>query len=291
MGRVRSLLGSAIDLARTLISIARARGQLDLSFAAYGRRLALSLLLRGRRGAADLLITPVSSMRYWEFPFAWRAVPTGAVRCLDVGSPRLFSLKAADELGAQVLMMNPDVRDAAETERLARYRGLPIRVKARPVQELGETGFDCVWSISVVEHIAGDEADCDAVRQMFGALRPGGRMIITVPVDRTYRLEYRESDEYGLSEETGHVFFQRLYDDDAIQNRLVASVGVAPSVVAWFGEKVAGTWNQYEAAWRRGGRRVTASDPERMAHEYQEFATWGEMPGVGVVGLVFDKPD
>jgi len=289
MPRVRRLLQSATDLALAGVAVARARGHIDLSFATYGRRIALSMLLHGERGATELLVNPVSSMRYWEFPFAWAAIPTGATRCLDVASPRLFALRAAEELRMDVLMINPDERDAAETRRLAQFRRLPIKVDALRIQELREAGFDCVWSISVVEHVAGDEGDRDAMRQMFGALRPGGRLIVTVPVDRTFRLEYRQHDEYGLTEETGRVFFQRFYDLEAIQNRLVTAVGVAPSVVGWFGEKVAGSWDKYEAAWRSGQQRVTVSDPERMAGQYQEFASWAAMPGIGVAGLVFDK--
>jgi len=248
------------------------------------------MLARGQRGAGDLLVTPVSSMRYWEFPFAWRAIPAGAARCLDVGSPRLLSLRAAEELGVTVRMLNPDRHDAAETQRMARLRGLPITVVPERVDELVDGDFDCAWSISVVEHIAGDEGDSDAVSRMFAALRPGGRLIVTVPVDRTFRLEYRDHDAYGLANGNGPFFFQRLYDELALERRLIARVGVAPSVVGWFGERVAGTWDAYEADWIARGAAVTATDPERMAAGYCEFASWADMPGVGVCGLVFDKP-
>ena len=69
----------------------------------------------------------------------------------------------------------------------------------------------------------------------------------------------------------------------------IASIGDGVSRVK-VGERVAGTWNAYEAEWIARGAAATATDPERMAASYCEFASWADMPGVGVCGLVFNKP-
>ena len=54
--------------------------------------------------------------------------------------------------------------------------------------------YDCIWSLSVVEHIAGQYDDRYAIQAMYKALEPGGRMILTVPVDRLFWDEYRVQD-------------------------------------------------------------------------------------------------
>ncbi len=65
-----------------------------------------------------------------------------------------------------------------------------------------------------MEHIPG-AGDTEAVAAMFKALEPGGRLIITVPVDRVARDEFREHDAYSLGTDIGpdgKYFFQRYYD-------------------------------------------------------------------------------
>ena len=51
-----------------------------------------------------------------------------------------------------------------------------------------------------MEHIPG-AGDTEAVAAMFKAVEPGGRLIITVPVDRVARDEFREHDAYSLGTE------------------------------------------------------------------------------------------
>jgi SAM-dependent methyltransferase len=46
------------------------------------------------------------------------------------------------------------------------------------LDEVGSRGFDCGYSLNVLEHIDDDRA---ALRQLFLALRPGGRLFLYVP--------------------------------------------------------------------------------------------------------------
>ena len=269
-----------------------------LEWAAFGRRLGWDLIRRGDTHGLSMLLTPVNIVRYWEFPFAKSCLPSNPRRCLDVASPRLFSLFVAKtHEGAEIAMINPDTRDAALTRRIIARLGIAgIDVSERSIGDLQAAvpQFDCVWALSVVEHIAGEDGDTEGVRTMYRALAPGGRLIITVPVDREFRIEYRDRDEYGLGGDVTapaeRYFFQRYYDEETIARRLIGSVGQPAVVVRWFGERQSGRFLAYERSWQRLGHRRTVDDPIEIGRHYKEFATWSEMPGVGVCGFTIEKP-
>src|SRR5262245_9393344 len=77
--------------ARSAAAYATQRGAPGLEFNCFGRRLGWQLLRRGERAALEYLLTPVSIIRYFEFPFVWNCLPEHPRRCLDLSSPRLFS--------------------------------------------------------------------------------------------------------------------------------------------------------------------------------------------------------
>jgi SAM-dependent methyltransferase len=268
-----------------------------LAFAHFGRRHgSLGALRAGAHmQALDLLLTPVSIVRYWEFPFVWRHLHASPGQCLDVASPRLFSCYVglrSTPLGIQII--NPDVHDSKATLALALGLGLrSIRARAEPVASLRglRDAFDSIWSISVVEHIA-DDGDVDAIEILWAALRPGGRLLITVPVDRRPWDEYRSADAYGLGTATvdGRYFFQRWYDEAAVQRRLVKPAAGARVTQEWFGEKRPGQFDAYEQAWIQRGHSMTVEDPLLIARDWQQYPNWASMPGRGVVGICLEKP-
>lgn len=267
-------------------------------FARFGRRVGMRLIRTGKtRGVDQLLVAPVSIIRYFEFEFAFLHVPPDSVSCLDVSSPRLFSLFiAADRPAVVVHMINPDVEDADMTRAILDSLGYAnIVVSADPVSALGgqSAKYDCIWSISVVEHIAGEDGDIEAMHLMYGALRPGGRLIVTVPVDRRFWHEYRDRAYYGLHDvrtPSGKYFFQRFYDEAQLRSRLIEPLGREPTVLGWFGERVAGTFHAYVRRWMEGGLDATIEDPRRIADDYDTYESWADMPGFGVCGMVIDKP-
>jgi SAM-dependent methyltransferase len=297
--RIRTAATFPLLFARSMRATRRASalGGPGIEFARFGRRLGSELLRRGSPLGLDLLITPVNIVRYWEFPFVYACLPDSIGRCLDVSSPRLFSLFVA-RCGdpREIVMINPDRRDARTTgSMIRRARVERVSVSTRSIEELAgaEGMFDCVWSISVIEHIAGERGDGLALKRMFDALAPGGRLIATVPVDRRFRIEMRDRDAYELQPQADlgeSVFFQRYYDETAIRDRLFNEVGVEPSIISWFGETTTGRFQTYEDRWRRVGRSATVDDPLEIAVHYAEFATWADMPGIGVCGFLIQKP-
>lgn len=294
--RVLPLLRKYLRASRAL-RYAERRDAPGTEFARFGRQLGMRLLARGSALGVPYLITPVSITRYFEFDFVSKHVPTGAHAFLDVSSPRLLSLfVASTRPSAFVEILNPDQEDAETTRAITdRLRFTNVAISSDGVEVLlgRSRRYDCIWSISVVEHIAGDNGDTEAMRLMYDVLRPGGRLIVTVPADRRFWHEFRDDDYYGTQREMtplGKYFFQRLYDEATVRARLVEPLGREPTIVAWFGERTAGTFHAYERRWIVDGPDVTIDDPRRIADEYARFGSWGSMPGFGVCALVIDKP-
>jgi hypothetical protein len=275
---------------------ARALRTPGMPFDTFGRWTGMRLAARGYKQSASLLVRPVSIARYFEFPFALSCLRgLGFRRCLDVSSPYLFSLFLRSKgIVDHVCMINPDPYDIAFTaDIVSRLQVKRFTTKQATIEELDESdSYDAIWSISVVEHIAGEMGDSEAVAKMFSLLGPSGRLILTFPVGRDYTIQKRAEDLYSAGHpvsEDGLRFFQRVYDAGSIQERMVNAVGRRPTACRWFGEKRSGTYMAYEKRWIRDGLRVTATDSWRIARDYEEYERWEDMPGIGVCGLAFDK--
>jgi predicted SAM-dependent methyltransferase len=267
-----------------------------LEFASFGRRLGLRMLMRRARPWASYLLTPVNITRYYEFPFTFASLSSKPRQCLDVSSPRLFSFYVADKHpDATIRMINPDSTDCAFTHSVVttlNFQNIRIdNLDLRAALADGKT-YDHIWSISVIEHIDGDYDDRAAARELYDALCPGGRLILTLPVDRILWNEYRSHNAYGTqsTRDADRYFFQRYYDRDAIHARIIDEIGRQPSVVSWFGEKVAGHFEAYEQQWIEEGYNRIVDDPKEIADYYQAYPSWDAMPGKGVCGMMFEKP-
>jgi SAM-dependent methyltransferase len=287
---------SAYLRSRASLAYAAKRNGPGMEFAQFGKVLARRMIARGNfRVGLTYLLTPVNIVRYFEFPFALSCLAEGLGDCLDVASPRLFSLFAARKHPtASIRVINPDPRDLSCTARAAKSLRLNnIFTECVAVERLKYTAcqYQSIWSISVVEHIAGETADTDAMCTLYKALEPGGRLIVTVPVDRKFWLEYRRTDLYGTqgTARDGQFFFARHYDRAAVFQRLVDPLGVQASVIRWFGEKTPGRFASHDRRWQTQGFRCTADDAREIVDNYTEFADWSLMPGQGVCGLMIEK--
>lgn len=271
-------------------------GQLSASrFDRLGRLLGLRRLLRGqvRKGIQEAL-NPISLVRYYEFDFCHRQIPVGAKSILDVSSPRLFPLETARALpGARLTLVNPDPDDLSETARLVALLGLDnIRMKNEGLQSLGaahQRTYDFVSCISVVEHICGDLDDSLAMAILGSAVRPGGVLAVTVPLSGTKV----EQDEYyppgvlpytgthNVRGRDGRFFFQRLYTREAIERRLLRSFSDADVHLEWWGETKRHVYRDYRETtlYNWGG------DLNLFRSHFNRFASYEEMPGMGVCGI------
>ncbi len=255
-------------------------------FGANGPRLETRWLLH-------MLFSPMVLTRYFEFEFAWRHLSdTQAARYLDVSSPFTFPIVLMSEgRAARADLINPDKHDLALIEQhIAAYKlGTQCAVHSCLIEEVpfADETFDLITSISVVEHIPRDR---EAIGKMWALLKPGGRLIVTVPcAARGYAL-YTNVDHYGLlgSDERGYTFLEYLYDEAMLNERIYSITG-RPVHCALYGERRGGVlraellrrWSgEYWRFWR---------EPIWMGRHFQHFEAIAQLPGEGVIGMVFVK--
>jgi SAM-dependent methyltransferase len=242
----------------------------------------------------QLLVFPMDSVRYFEFDFAWRSLMDLPVRTyLDVSSPRLLPLLLVQERPEmQATVLNPDRQDLPVTTRWARAMNIERRCRFESAViaevDLPEQSMDAVTSISVLEHVPDDRT---AVRKIWSLVKPGGRLILTVPCARAASEEYIDQDKYGLlqPDDDGFVFWQRYYDQGLLQDRIFSTTG-APARLQVYGEKRPGLYSRNVARKMRGARRYPFwREPYMMAMEYRFFDSIDDLPGMGVIGLEFRK--
>jgi SAM-dependent methyltransferase len=240
------------------------------------------------------LFSPMDSTRYFEFHEVWKSVKGLAfTRYLDVSSPRLmplFLLKATP--GATAELINPDSIDLRETEKLANALGLKAHCKffncTIEDARLTPASFDLITCISVLEHIPRDKP---VIETMWSLLRPGGKLILTLPCMAQPLEQYISHNPYGVLNpgDDGYTFWQRYYDCERLESSIYSVTGM-PARIAVYGEKKRGFFFR-NATMKRllGSLYPFWREPYMMATEYQAFSSTDELPGEGVVMLEFIK--
>jgi SAM-dependent methyltransferase len=251
---------------------------------------------RSRALALDALLFPMEAVRYFELgtTWSWVAGSPGPFRFLDISSPRLLPLLLLHGRGdSRGDLLNPDPRDLEITrawvEALALGSRCTLHSSMVAEAQLPPGTFDLVTSISVLEHIP-EPHDLEALDRMWACIRPGGRLILTLPCAREAFEEYVDLNEYGLlvPDEEGFVFGQRFHDAATLRERVFARVGT-PSRSAILGERVPGTAFA-DRERKLLGLADLAREPLAAATDYARFPSLDALPGVGVVALEFEKP-
>ena len=256
-------------------------------------------LLRGGSGNVSfadiyrLLFWPMDSTRYFEFAFVSDAVSSlSFVRYLDVSSPRLLPIVLTLRRNNLVSeLMNPDPSDLACTAKLIKSLHLEDRcnlhgclLNAAPFHN---GSFDVITSISVVEHIP---QDTEAVEEMWNMLKPGGRLLLTLPCAAEASDQYIDRDEYGLlaPDKDGFFFFQHLYDRSSLEDRIFSVTG-RPCRQVVYGEKFPGAHRR--CLERKWGDPTYPNwrEPYMMGEDFGYFRDLQDLPGEGVVALEFEK--
>lgn len=194
---------------------------------AWGSLRAGTLHKAGWRSAVGAFVRPITApSRYPEYAVCWELldeVIDQGETLLDIGSPKLFSLLLASRTRTSVVAT--DIWPPAIEEAAALCGGLSSDARARvqlAVADARESlvhlaphgGFAGAFSMSVVEHIEPDPGgDVLALEQIAEVVRPGGVIVVSVPVDVEARSEHRD-EMYGR--ERG-AFFQRVYDAQALR--------------------------------------------------------------------------
>jgi SAM-dependent methyltransferase len=189
-------------------------------------RLGLRALARGRvlRHALIRLAIPMDPSRYLEFPDVVAELgAAGGERVLDLASPKLVAVELARR-GAQVTsvdVLEPEI--GAWRELAAGQPGVTFEVGDGRSLRFEDGSFDRAYSISVIEHIA-DGGDAAALRELARVVRPGGRVVVTMPYAAEYHEDWRDQPVYGgQAAVDGRYFFERWYDEARL-GQLVAAV-------------------------------------------------------------------
>jgi len=262
-------------------------------------RLGLRLLLNRKaplsyRWIYHLIFSPIVLTRYFEFDFMWHALSASCIRrYLDVSSPFMFPtllLSQRRELTAELI--NPDKNDLALTASVIRASGFADRCRSHNcligAAPFEPESFDAITSISVVEHIP---QDTQAIQKMWGLLKPGGQLLLSMPCAAEGYELYTNLDHYGLLEtdEKGFTFLEFIYDEQLLQERIFSAIG-RPKRFAIYGEKrgdflrrqLLDRWSgHYWRYWR---------EPYLMGREFRSFERLADLPGEGVLAMEFVKP-
>jgi len=234
-------------------------------------RLGLCHLARHgyRREAVVRVVVPLDPSRYLELP--WALEQLGAQpgeRVLDLAGPKLLGVVLARR-GVRVTAVDQLEREIETWRALAGdVPGLELLVADGRALPFGDGTFDHACSISVLEHIE-EPGDAGALSELARVVRPGGRVLVTLPHATQYREDWRDAPLYANVPGGGRSFFQRWYDPP----RVDALIAAAPSLALVSREvvRMAPNWND---AYVRAfpwlvplgpfygllGREVTAAD-------------------------------
>ncbi|MGZ4399949.1 MAG: class I SAM-dependent methyltransferase [Gaiellaceae bacterium] len=183
------------------------------------------LLRRGYlREAVVRVVIPLDPSRYLELPWARRMLaPAPGQRVLDLASPKLLAVMLARD-GAEVVSVD-ELDEELErwrklTEREPHLRFEPGDGRSLPFPD---AGFDHAVSVSVLEHIP-EPGDEQALRELVRVVRPGGRIVLTLPFAEPAREDWLERPKYADhgAGDGGH-FFQRWYDEPGLARLLGSS--------------------------------------------------------------------
>ncbi len=245
--------------------------------------------------AYGLIVSPLDSVRYFEFDFMWNVVKRIKIQSyLDVSSPRMLPLMIADRSANLVAdLINPDKKDLLMTILLAKSFGVADRCRFHGslIEEasLKPESFDLITSMSVIEHILDDKG---AIQKMWDLLKPGGVLLISVPCAAKASEEYTNLNDYELinTDENGYVFWQRYYDEALIQQRIYSITGL-PCRFQIYAEKEAGSYNQNVIQKRSNPFYPYWREPLMMGMQFEFKDRLADLPGMGVIAMEFVKPD
>lgn len=215
----------------------------ELKYYYFGLRLGLANIFRngfrlGPKKTLGKILQPINSYtRFPEYHFCAYNVeqyqksfaPARRLSVLDVGSPKCFGLYLAYHCDVEIHLTDIDRQSVEEAEVLwravksrARGKALFSVVDVRdPKYSQGE--FDVVYSMSVIEHVEGETGDSDGIREMLRVLKPGGLLIVTVPIGQRY-MEQDRIGFQGAARNTGdrnRYFFQRIYTPLTVEERII----------------------------------------------------------------------
>ena len=214
----------------------------ECAYYVFGLKLGFRNFLRngfgaGFRPTVSSILQPVNSYtRFPEYAFLETAVaamagdePGRRLEALDIGSPKLAALFMAFRYDVHIRATDLHPLNVGPYELMwdvlrGKARGA-IDFEIQDGQRLAyaDGTFDFAYAMSVLEHIEGDGGDRRTVGEMLRVLKPGGRLVLSVPVGP----KYIEQKIAGVAHAVERVrknelhFFQRIYDRRHIESNIL----------------------------------------------------------------------
>lgn len=102
--------------------------------------------------------------------------------------------------------------------------------------ELPPVSFDVITNISVIEHFEGNK-DSLAIEKSVKLLKPGGLYVLTTLINDGYFREFfQKKDIYSEEYNSKAVFFQRHYDVQSFNKRIIGPSGLVEKERIYFGD-------------------------------------------------------
>lgn len=219
----------------------------DLDLHLFGLALGVRALSAAPVAGLKSLVLPVEYIRCAETRYILQHLDVHpGHRVLDIGSPKLLSLFLAARLQTEVHAT--DLVDYFFTtyemySRVALGRAQArYHVASEDARHLTYPSghFQRIFSLSAIEHIP-DDGDSRAMEEINRVLAPGGVVCLTVPWrDTGYVEEFKhrgDPDAYWVPADADTVFFQRGYDRESLERRLVRPSGLTPIDLSFWGER------------------------------------------------------
>ncbi|HEU5407793.1 MAG TPA: class I SAM-dependent methyltransferase [Nitrospira sp.] len=198
--------------------------------------LAKNQFALGIKKTVGKISQPINSYtRFPEYFFIAREIERAArsanrrLRILDVGSPKMLGLITALKFNADVHLTDIANENLDEYQLMwsavgnkAKGNASFAREDARSLSHPDCT-FDISYSMSVLEHVEGEDGDIRGMSELIRVTAPGGTIIVSVPFGN----QYVEQQRYGFegaarrAPDTKLYFFQRIYSPQECTSRLL----------------------------------------------------------------------
>lgn len=278
------------------ISYVYIRKGMGITFHWYIIKKTIIAYLKGRINLIELnnlSIAPLDSFRYFEFHFGNNFLKGLNFKTyMDVSSPRFFPAYLIDKKNInKPILINPDKKDISLTHKL--FQKLDLGKDAVFINELIDNvnfqpqSFDLISSISVLEHIPSEHVE-NAIKQILRLIKPGGYLLLSVPVAKNGFEEFINWNEYGLQNEdtNGYYFGQRFHDNLMIEKLFLSHLG-KPLKMKIIGENVKGFFinDRFE---KLNNINYPGWKESLIFHDnYSIHTNIDSLPGIGVAIFLF----
>lgn len=205
--------------------------RLNLYFFGLFQGIVYFIAGRSIKGFARLLC-PIHYTRYKELPIALRMLePKSGERILDISSPKILSVYCSYRLNVQVVttdILASALEEAYFFKKKLLLANLEVGKEDARNLSFPDNYFDKIVSVSVFEHIApASKGEITAVREAARVLKPGGVMVLTLAFAREYYEEFKNGSVYERdAHQHEKIFFQRFYDEEALNNNIILPSGM-----------------------------------------------------------------